>query len=96
MAAQKRLEKAITPSTSVNANNTLAQINFFLTLDRVVIERSDYTLLMFLGDTSATFGALQSIVGIFLLNIIRIQTMFDSYLINSVFKYKKPGANRLK
>jgi hypothetical protein len=94
MGASLKTEKAITSFRDTDRN--LAQLNFFLSLDRVAIERSDYTLLNFLGDISATFGALSSIVGIFLVNVLRIQTMFDSYLINKVFRYKKPGNNQLK
>jgi hypothetical protein len=56
MGASLKTEKAITSFRDRDRN--LAQLNFFLSLDRVAIERSDYTLLMFLGDTSATFGAL--------------------------------------
>jgi hypothetical protein len=79
-----------------NADTCLAQLNFFLNLDKTLIERSDYTFLMFLGDTGATFGALKSITEVLLFNLVQVQLMFDSFLINQVFRYKKPGTNRTK
>ena len=52
--------------------------------------------MMFLGDTGATFGALSAIANLLLFKILQLSYMFDSYLINQVFRYKNPNTNKIK
>ena len=70
--------------------NNYFTFSIYMTRDSTIYERSDYTSLMFLGDVSALYGALQIAIAVLLRYVLRIDLLLDNSILNSVFRKDKP------
>ncbi len=55
-----------------------------LSLDKILYERTNYTLLNFVGDIGALYSTLAGIAS-FILNLIRTDVVMENHLISQVF-----------
>jgi hypothetical protein len=60
-----------------------------MTNDKVVYERSDYTLLQFLGDVSALYGAAYMIAHFLAFTVLQTGVLLENHLINGIFRSRE-------
>ena len=82
------------PTEIFDDDPSLATLFFALSNDKYVYQRSNYSFLNFLGDVSALFDALGTIATVFLSFIIKYGVILDTYLVNSIFRLRKPSPSQ--
>lgn len=58
------------PSDIISTDPDLATQHFVLNDDHMIISRTDYTVLKYIGDVGALLGTLQLISGVILINVL--------------------------
>ena len=66
--------------------DSLFKIEFMMSKDHVVYDRTDYTTLEFLGDVSALYGAVYAIAHFLAFTVLKTGVLLDNHLINGIFK----------
>ncbi len=76
-------------SGSVETGSNLIELGIGLSLNTLSYERSNYTLLNFIGDIGAFYSALMSIASFILTFIIRIEVFIEHHLLNEIFRVRE-------
>lgn len=77
------------PSDIISTDPDLATQHFVLNDDHMIISRTDYTVLTYIGDVGALLGTLQLISGVILVNVLQINILAENDMLNSVFRLRR-------
>ena len=77
------------PADVLNPDRNYATAHFVLNDNHMIISRSDYTVLSYIGDVGALLGTLQLISSVILLNVFQINILAENDLLVKVFRLRK-------
>jgi hypothetical protein len=69
--------------------SNLIELYIGLSLNKLSYERSNYTLLNFIGDIGALYATIMSIASFILTFIFRIDVVIEHHLLNEVFRVRE-------
>jgi hypothetical protein len=77
------------PSDVINTDRNYATAHFVLNDNHMIISRTDYTVLSYIGDVGALLGTLQLISGVILVNVFSINILAENDMLNDVFRLRR-------
>lgn len=72
-----------------DSTNAYLRFELFVSNDYLIIERTNYTVLQFIGDVGALSDTLIKIFAFVLAFFFRLSYLLDSHLFNGVFRQRK-------
>lgn len=89
-AEDKLFIKSSTPAfTELENSPHIFQYRITVTNEIVVYDRTDYSLLQFIGDVGALQGTLQQVFALLIPFVFNLGWLLDAYIIKSVFRTSK-------
>ena len=76
------------PADVINPDRNYATAHFVLNDNHMIVSRTDYTLLAYIGDVGALLGTLQLISGIILVNVFSINILAENDMLNEVYRLR--------